>query len=77
MIATRSAQLLPPLLIDMSLVQDTAQRPHWDFRFPRNNGSVHDLALSPDELDVTAFMAGFDEPRSLQPPLDLTEGLVA
>src|SRR6185369_2141583 len=69
------AQLLPFLRIDMCLVQDAAQRTHWDFRLPRNNGSVHDLALSPDELDVTALLAGFDEPRGFQPALDLTEGL--
>jgi hypothetical protein len=59
----------------VGLTQDAAQSTGWDFALPRHNGCVDGLAESPHKLDVTAFLADFDESRCLKPALDLAEGL--
>ncbi len=71
--AKQSAQLIPIIWMNVSLIQDATQGANWDFAFPGHNGGVHGLAKPPHKLDVTALLASFDEPRGLKPAFNLAK----
>ena len=71
--AEQSAQLIPIIWMNVSLIQDATQGANWDFAFPGHNGGVHGLAKPPHKLDVTALLASFDEPRGLKPAFNLAK----
>jgi hypothetical protein len=68
------SQILPLSRLDVCLAEDTSQRANRHFAFLGDDHRIHDPAGISHELDVAAFLAGFDETGGLKPAFDFSEG---
>jgi hypothetical protein len=74
-VESHSSELIPLLRIDVSLIENTAQRSDWNFGFSRHNHSVDETAARSHKLHVASSLANLHEACGLKTPLDLAKGL--
>ena len=55
--------------MEVSLTENTPSRSNWDFLLLWHDSRVDNLTSAPDELDVTALLAGLSEACCLKPGL--------